>query len=209
MKNNVFIGMIIVAIGIIIGGNELDIWDVNLFFNGWWTLCIIIPSIVSLFRKEFISGIIGILIGTVLLLSVNDIITWNMVWPIIIIAIGINIMLPIGLRSKKTKVDPIKKEYVAIFSGNESKIVGKLENTALIAIFGGVDLDLREANTEDEITINCTCLFGGIDIIAPPNVYFEVKGIPIFGGIENKTHSEGEKKVKVNCTCIFGGISIK
>ena len=37
-------GLLFVAVGIIFGGNELDIWDIDIFFPGWWTLFLIIPS---------------------------------------------------------------------------------------------------------------------------------------------------------------------
>ncbi len=49
MKNleSIVIGLILIAIGVIIGLNTLNITDINIFFDGWWTLFIIIPSIIS------------------------------------------------------------------------------------------------------------------------------------------------------------------
>ena len=31
-------GLIFIIIGVILGGNALDIFNINLFFDGWWTL---------------------------------------------------------------------------------------------------------------------------------------------------------------------------
>ena len=55
MKNleSIVIGLILIAIGVIIGLNTLNITDINIFFDGWWTLFIIIPSIISLLKLFF------------------------------------------------------------------------------------------------------------------------------------------------------------
>jgi len=48
MKNskttNIIVGLIFLSLGIILFGNNLKLWDINLFFDGWWTLFIIVPS---------------------------------------------------------------------------------------------------------------------------------------------------------------------
>ncbi len=80
------------------------------------------------------------------------------------------------------------------------------------AIFGGVELDLREAIIEEDIVINATVAFGGIDISVPGNVNVKVSNIPIFGGVSNKagrTYNESLPTIYVNSTCMFGGIDIK
>lgn len=57
-------GLVFIAAGLIIGGNSLGIIDVNLFFNGWWTLFIIVPCFISLLtEKEKTGNIIGLVIG--------------------------------------------------------------------------------------------------------------------------------------------------
>jgi len=35
-----------------IGLNALNITDINFFFTGWWTLFIIIPSLIGLFNDK-------------------------------------------------------------------------------------------------------------------------------------------------------------
>ena len=37
-------GIAIIALGVIFGGNALGLFELNVFFDGWWTLFIIIPS---------------------------------------------------------------------------------------------------------------------------------------------------------------------
>ena len=45
-------GLILIALGVIIGGNALNLFDIDIFFAGWWTLFIIIPFFIGLFKNE-------------------------------------------------------------------------------------------------------------------------------------------------------------
>ena len=62
-------GLVVIVLGVIYGLNALDIARINIFFDGWWTLFIIVPCAVGLFReKEKLGNIIGIAVGAALLL---------------------------------------------------------------------------------------------------------------------------------------------
>ena len=60
-------GLIFVIVGIIFGGNALNIWHVYVFFPGWWTLFLIIPGLISMDRYVFNWGS-GILVIIVLVI---------------------------------------------------------------------------------------------------------------------------------------------
>lgn len=45
-------GIVLIALGVIWGGNVLGIINVDLFFPGWWTLFIIVPCFISLFDDD-------------------------------------------------------------------------------------------------------------------------------------------------------------
>ena len=49
---NVLWGVVLIVIGLIIGGNALGIININIFFDGWWTLFIIIPCFIGLFKDN-------------------------------------------------------------------------------------------------------------------------------------------------------------
>ena len=88
----------------------------------------------------------------------------------------------------------------------------KFTGTSVTAVFGGVELDLRNAIIEEDVVINASAIFGGIDIYVPTNVKVKTKSMPIFGGVNNKANiSPDEKKhtIYINGTAIFGGIEIK
>ena len=59
--NRILWGIALVAVGIILALNAFGITDLNLFFDGWWTLFIIVPCTVSLITSYDKSGsLIGI-----------------------------------------------------------------------------------------------------------------------------------------------------
>lgn len=66
---NTVIGLILIIIGVIIGLNAFHITNIDLFFDGWWTLFIIVPCFFGLFKDQDKTGnIIGLIVGIYLLL---------------------------------------------------------------------------------------------------------------------------------------------
>lgn len=213
-------GIIFIVLGIVFGGNAFNLWDFNLFFDGWWTLFIIVPCIIGLFQNGFkIGSLIGLMIGVMLLLSAQDIIRWatmgKLIIPIIFILIGLSIIF--GNKFNTEKINHINKnglpEYTAIFSGNSINFPYEEFNGASItSIFGGVDLNLKNAIIKEDVVISTVNIFGGSDILVPPNVKVKVSSVPIFGGVSNKTNQiqvEDAPTIYINATCVFGGVDIK
>lgn len=214
-------GVVLIVVALVIALNSLDIIDVSLFFDGWWTLFIIVPCLIDLIQNGLkTSNIIGLLIGMLLLLSAQDIIDWGtlgkLIVPIILLCIAFSILFKDTLSKNSKKFRELNKEglieFTAIFSGQEIKAPAeKFEGANIDAIFGGIDLDLRNAIIEKDIVINASAIFGGIDIIVPANTNVRVSNVPIFGGIGNKAQatSPDAHTIFVNGFCMFGGVDIK
>ncbi len=214
MNKNIIIGAIFVLVGALLFGSIFELWSFDLFFDGWWTLFILIPSVVGLFQKQWISSILGIIIGVLLLLASNGTIEWSMVGraflPVVFIMVGLSIILKPKFKKVHGETDSSgQSTYIAFFSGVEQRLNGILSDKTLTTMFGGVDLDLRDVQLTHDVRLQCVCLFGGIDLIMPDNVTVKTTGAPIFGGIDNKYNGTGEHTVTVDYTCIFGGIDIK
>ena len=58
---NILWGIVLIVIGLIIGGNALGITNINIFFVFCWTLFIIIPCFIGLFKdNEKAGNLIGV-----------------------------------------------------------------------------------------------------------------------------------------------------
>lgn len=216
-------GIVLIALGVLLALNALNITDINVFFDGWWTLFIIVPCTVGLFtEREKTGNIIGIVIGVFLLLCCRGILNFSMLWkllvPIIIVIIGLK-MLFTGIFGNKASeiIDKIKenggeaKVGCATFSGCNLNYDGELfEGAELSAVFGGVKCDLRNAIIEKDCAVKATAIFGGVDIFVPNNINVKVTSNSIFGGVSNKTAAHKDAPtIYISGTCMFGGIEIK
>ena len=190
----------------------MEWWDFSLFFRGWWTLFLIIPSLIGLIKRESIGcSFLVLILGILMLLASQDIIEWSIIWkifvPLIIIVVGLSIIFG---NKRVRSVRANAKEYVAVFSGIDEIIKEIKSDFKVTSVFGGVELDLRDVDLKNDLVIDCFCLFGGIDIRLPKDVKLEISGFPVFGGVENKYHSNKDSKVTVyvNQMTIFGGIDL-
>ena len=78
---NTVIGLILIIIGVIIGLNAFHITNIDLFFDGWWTLFIIVPCFFGLFKDQDKTGnIIGLIVGIYLLLYCQGLINFQFAW---------------------------------------------------------------------------------------------------------------------------------
>lgn len=220
---NTVIGLILIIIGVIIGLNAFHITNIDLFFDGWWTLFIIVPSAISFFEKgnNKISSLIFLIIGVLLLLAAQGLfefeILWEILLPVIVVLIGLFLIfgnkVDFNVKEKTKCLDSKDTEniFAAFGEQNVNKAGENFEKANLNAIFGSVKLDLREAKLEKETVIGAWAIFGGIEILVPKDCIVKVKGTPIFGGISNerKNKEDATKTIYIEGYAVFGGIEIK
>ena len=205
-------GIVLVVVGVIVALNALEITDIDIFFDGWWTLFIIVPCFIGIFTsKDKYSNVLGLALGVFILLCCQGILEFSLLWqlglPVIIVAVGLKMIFSGLFRNKSNKVmennrinNGTTKKFSAAFSGNSANFSGEMfYGTELSAIFGGVDCDLRGAFIDRDCVINAVAIFGGIDIFVPEGVNVKVNSTSIFGGVENINH----KNTHENAHTIF------
>ncbi len=217
-------GIVLVAVGVVFALNAFGM-DIDIFFDGWWTLFIIIPCAIGLFsEREKLGNIIGLGIGVFLLLCAQDILSFEVLWkiavPAIIVIIGLKLIFSniFGNRNaeeiKKLREDgKTLPNGTATFSGQDMKFDNEyFEGAELNAVFGGVKCDLRGAYIDHDCVITASAIFGGIDIYVPETVNVKIKSNSLFGGVSDKSHKNSKDNtvtLYVDATCMFGGLDIK
>lgn len=110
---------------------------------------------------------------------------------------------------------PAKKRNVAIFGGFEKKgrwtVPRKMR---VVCVFGGAELDFREADFAPGVTeLHITAVFGGCDILVPPQLAVECDASAVMGGFEeiNRGHTPdpGRALLRITGLAVFGGVSIE
>ena len=220
---NLLWGLVFITLGIIIAVNALGVAQINIFFDGWWTLFIIVPCFIGFIKGPTRMGdFIGLVIGIVLLLCAQGFVTFSvirkLIIPFVFIIIGLGFIFKDFFNSKinekiKTLNKSGLKEYAATFGENKVDMSNEVFDGAdLTAVFGGVELNLLNSEIKDEQVINATAVFGGITIKVPQNVNVKVKSTAIFGGVDNKVRNIKEENIPtiyVNAFSMFGGVDIK
>lgn len=219
---NIVYGIMLILLGIIIALISLDIIHTNLLFKGWWTLVIIIPSIIGLlFDDDKLGNLISLIIGILLLLGVRNIIDYKILLklfvPILLVTVGLSLILKNILESKKTlqikelnKVKDNTKDIFATLSNENKKIIGEFKGISIDAVFSNVELDLREAEIKKDQVINVSTIFSGVTILTNNNIKVIVKSDSLFGGVSNHIEEKDEAiAIYINASCLFGGVEIK
>ncbi len=214
-------GLVLVAAGLFVAGYALDLFAFNLFFKGFWTLFILIPSVIGLVKYGFrVSSVAGITIGVLLLLSVYDILSFpttvKLIIPALLVLIGLKLIFRsiwIGHIVKKSGVgiDSLP-EYCAAFGENKISIREKFYGANVWSVFGSVVLDLRDAVIEENAVIAVYAIFGGGQVLLPPHVKLRISNIPVFGGVNSHFQSSPDSSASVvylNSVCWFGGIDVR
>jgi hypothetical protein len=100
---------------------------------------------------------------------------------------------------------------VAIFDGIQLKSRSKaFTGGSMLAWWGGIAVDLREAELAPDARLYVRTLFGGIAIRTPPTWRVESKVTALFGGTEARTFAEHADApvLTVEGMALFGGVAI-
>jgi hypothetical protein len=103
---------------------------------------------------------------------------------------------------------------VAIFSGVGRNGKWRVRRkTQVLALFGGIDLDFRDAVFEGStIEISSICCFGGMDIKVPEGLQVSNEMVSIFGGTDLKGVADpmpGAPTLVLKGLTLFGGVSVR
>lgn len=225
-----FIGIFLIGLGLVFLFDRM-----NLIPEGWrhvilsWQMLLIFIGSINIFRNHSrFAGFILIIIGGAFLLP--DIFnlpfeTRQLIWPLILILIGVFIVvktrnrkIPHGLfNPTETVIDSERIEEVAIFGGGKRVIATQnLKGGNITAIFGGLEIDLTDADLSDEgAVIELSCIFGGATLIVRPEWDVQIQVASVLGGFSDKrkvykpTGSQNSKKLIIKGAAVFGGGEIK
>lgn len=106
-------------------------------------------------------------------------------------------------------------ESVNVFGGSNQMVYSKnFKGGEVVAVFGGGDVNLSQANFEGQIKLECTVIFGGLKIVVPPSWKVRSEVTAIFGGVDDKRMIQPieqyeDKVIVITGVVLFGGVEIK
>ncbi len=210
-------GIVIFAAGAGLLLNALNVISINNLVNDYWPLSIVLAGLLVLInnvRSWPVAAFLVALGGLYQLreADVIDIQPWSLVWPLILIFVGISIVFGRSYTGKRVSKSD-RDDVTAILSGanvnNHSKAFKQSNATA---IMGGARLDLREAEFDKDALVDVFAFWGGVEIIVPEHVVIRNQVSNIMAGTEDKTHQKASKNspvLTIAGTVIMAGVSIR
>jgi predicted membrane protein len=226
-------GLIIVLIGVGLLLEHLGVIPFDPLAR-YWPLLLVVFGVMNLTTQSGrFFGFLLIFAGIFLQLNKLGITHFSFadLWPIALIAVGLLLMWGSletrgFLRAKAKAFQDFRDQVtgatgpltmlnaVAIFGGCERRVAGaNFEGGKATAVFGGIELDFRDADINDEAILEVNCVFGGVEIRVPETWHVHSRSLPVFGGFEDKTrqpYNPGKTKTLIiTGMVVFGGIEIK
>lgn len=225
-SHQVILGLLVIGMGVLFLLDNLDILDFR-HAIGFWPLAFIVAGSIALFgdgpRSGNYTGAVLIGVGVLMILGRMGFlyISWGMVWPLALIALG-GLMLfrtlgpgrvprPAGIDAGAANADSVV-DVVAILGGVERRIgSADFRGGEITAVMGGCALDLREASIVKEAVLNVFTIWGGINIKVPPDWTVVWAGTALMGGFAEKTSRapDNGKRLVIRGYAIMGGVEVR
>ncbi len=191
------------------------------FIKNLWPLILVAMGIVRLEQGSGKRPWFLIMAGLILLIVTLGHGRFDaLIAPAILLAVGVVIVLRTLRHQRRVMPTPeVSEDFVrgtAVMSGIKHEIHSQaFKGGELTAIFGGFDLDLRQAVMEgDSARIDVFLLFGGGEIRVPENWDVTLQATAIAGGVGDKVTSlpvtEGIRpRLIISGLILFGGVGVK
>jgi predicted membrane protein len=228
-QSRILIGLIIIVVGVVALLGNFGILDARAVLHFWPTIFIIFGALkLSQSRHPAGYAVGGAFVATGSLMMLNNagIISFHMRdwWPAFLILGGVLLLFKGMFRDGRDAHDnggmPGAEEAARTGSLNTTAVMSgaKLKSDSqdfrggeLTAVMGGIELDLRQASIQTEAVLHVFAFWGGIAIKVPADWSVVAHGVPLLGGIDDKTvpPMNPAKRLVIDGYVIMGGLEIK
>jgi len=234
-------GIIIIAIGLLFLCREMGMYIPGWIFT-WQMLLIVIGLYIGIkhaFRN--FTWIVLMLVGGAFLLRefYPNIAFGQYIWPVAIILVGLALIFKPKSKHCQGRFDAAKyrryssryekswntaenrqgEDYVelsAVFGSVVKHIITKeFKGGEVNAVFGGVELNMTQADFDEKVELEMNAIFGGARLIIPPHWEVQSELAAVLGSVEDKRPlykdptGTPSRTLILRGSAVFGGIEIK
>lgn len=219
-------GAVLLTIGVLWTLDNLGLVDSDRILD-WWPVAVIAFGLAKLLGigtpKSMMTGGFFTLVGLVLLgaqLDLYHINIWKLWWPTLLMFVGASILMR-SLRSGgdaggsggSANDDSYIRSF-AMMGGTKVRVTSNaFRGGEPSAVMAGVEYDLRGATpASDTVVLDVFAMWGGIEIVVPPDWRVAVEVTPLMGGVEDNSlppAGPARTTLVVRGTVVMGGVEIK
>jgi len=227
VRHNLFriiLAIVFICFGIIALGNNIGWWDIDDLFLTWWPLILILLGFITIFAPggSWGGGVFLIILGIVLLLHTHGIYDISdLIWPAMLILVGFLVWpkkhsapkpCPPGGEPRDTGEDHTFNINTLFQSQRETIIDKQLSGGHGTAVFGNLELDLRQSVPRTGAYMEISAVFGKVRLSVPQNWNITKHGGPVFGSIDDRRRQSAETAythpVTIEMNAVFGNVEL-
>jgi hypothetical protein len=117
-------------------------------------------------------------------------------------------------RAVPTAAEPTRRRFIVSVFGDITRTGPWPARHRLspVAVFGDIDLDLRQATMPGELAVNAVAPFGNIDVLVPEGVEVDMRGFTLFGSkkisVKEVPLDTTASVVRVRGFTLFGSLKV-
>ena len=219
-QNRYLFGVIVVLIGVFLFIKQVGIispladnlW--TLFIKFWPLLLLFLGIELYISNNRITGGIILLLSVSFLFNTLLDFNFFSVLWPILIIGIGVSLLLKEEREEeKKVKDDTSYLSQTLLFKDENLKVDSQNFKGGRLDMFvGSLKLDLREAKvSKGGAKLNINAIFANVNVLVPKECRVKSKGSRVIGDwtINLKDREREEPVLNINGNILFGEVKIE
>jgi hypothetical protein len=196
LPTQVLFGLLVVAVGLVLLAETTGLYDARFLFDYVPSLFVLLglyAMVRSGFRNLFGPAVV-VAVAAAWQAVALDLVPVDSVWdfwPLVVVLFGLSLVLDHVRGRPSGDAARDGSDYVstfAAFGGSEERSTShSFTGASLTAAFGGVELDLRDAEVADPpARVNALAVFGGVEVYAPREWEVDLDVLPLFGGASDE-----------------------
>ncbi|NLE31118.1 cell wall-active antibiotics response protein [Candidatus Dojkabacteria bacterium] len=219
-QNRYLFGFVVVLIGVFLFIKQVGIispladnlW--TLFIKFWPLLLLFLGIELYISNNRITGGIILLLSVSFLFNTLLDFNFFSVLWPILIIGIGVSLLFKEERKEeKKVKDDTSYLSQTLLFKDENLKVDSQNFKGGRLDMFvGSLKLDLREAKvSKGGAKLNINAVFANVKVLVPKECRVKSKGSSVIGDwtINLNEREREEPVLNINGNILFGEVKIE
>lgn len=185
-RSQLVFGLLFVVLGTLLLADQAGLLTAWAIVADWWPTVVIAAGLAQLVTRprNAVGGFILCLLGGALLLwTLGFVETIALVWPVLLIGLGLWLLA--GRTGRSSEHLEGRLDLSAVFDDRTATVAaGPFDGGAVTAVFGDVKLDLRRATLDEQgATLHVTSIFGDITLDIPDGWQVSASGPELLGDV--------------------------
>jgi cell wall-active antibiotic response 4TMS protein YvqF len=215
-RNRTSLGLVLIIVGLVLTLDSAGVLRTD-GLGRWWPLLLVGVGIVKVRQPredgQRAAGVAFLMMGSLFLFT--SILSVRSAWPLLMVAFGAFLLWQSveGPAAETIKVSdsPYLSEMVLIGYVKRRHPPSDFRGGSVTAVIGGVELDLRKANSTGTAYLDVVAFWGGIEIKVPSGWTVDARVVALMGAFDNKVDSPaipGGPRLVVRGHAIMGAVVI-